>query len=184
MKTLNISKLNLTSLKPIEILYRIENLIATDNLFESSKDIGLSLGYLIFLKNAHLENCPAQKETHFREQITASTFKLQTLDGKDISNHAREFIKKFEQMKLESKSRKNKVPSDETVNIEKPVEVGNISKSLMELGNIGGPINYQKWMSLNPPKRRCHKKSIKTVARICSAKPDLDGELMGRNLLN
>lgn len=178
---MNISKLNLKSLKPVEILFRLENLFASDNLFESSKDIGLSLGYLIFLKNTDLKSCPAQKEIHYREQITASTYKLHTLDGKDIPHHARDFIKKFEQMKLLQLNRKKKITTKKVLD----GTTGNLSKPMFDLSNSEvGSISYQTWMSLNPEKRKPPKKATKAEARICSAKPDLEGELLGKTVLN
>lgn len=97
------SKLNLTTLNDLHCLDRLEILIASDNKFEDVKKLGTSLGYMTCLVNANFLRCPAQRDIHYRETLTAGSFMLENLDEKTISSHSREFIKKFEQLKYEKK---------------------------------------------------------------------------------
>lgn len=104
VKILNISKLNLISIDSLKPLKRLEILLASDNKFTSSVELGLFLQNLPFLIKTELNGCPAQKEIHYREEITAKTDRLECLDGKTIATGSRSFIKRLEQLKLERKS--------------------------------------------------------------------------------
>lgn len=137
VKILNISKLNLTSLESLKPLKRLEILFASDNKFKSSIELGLSLNNLPFLIKTELHGCPAQKEIHYREKITAKTNRLESLDGKTITNGSRSFIQKLEQMKSERKSK---------TNLEEE-EAGNSSEQSFNFLDNPESLSFRSWNS-------------------------------------
>lgn len=77
MKILNISGLKLKSLNALAPLYQLEQLIASENLFENASDIGQQIQNLRSLLKADLFGCPAQrKDVYYRDKITAASESL------------------------------------------------------------------------------------------------------------
>ena len=106
LKVLNIKKLKLNDLDALEPLWKLEILLASENNFRTTDDISQSISALYSLRVVDLQGCPAQKDNHYREKITACAgHKLLLLDGKIISQSTRNFIKNFNTVKLEKRRR-------------------------------------------------------------------------------
>ncbi|KAL1403172.1 hypothetical protein quinque_011082 [Culex quinquefasciatus] len=106
LKVLNIKKLKLTHMTPLEPLWKLEVLLATENNFKSTEDIAPVISALYSLRVLDLQGCLAQKDVHYREKVTAAAgYKLLLLDGKMISQSTRNFIKNFQTIKQEKKRR-------------------------------------------------------------------------------
>lgn len=144
VKILNISKLNLISIDSLKPLKRLEILLASDNKFTSSVELGLSLQNLPFLIKTELHGCPAQKEIHYREKITAKTDRLESLDGKIISTGSRSFIKKLEQIKLE---RKSKTELDDSSHSSLSSKTGNSSEQSFNMLDNAESLSFRSWNS-------------------------------------
>lgn len=144
VKILNISKLNLVSIDSLKPLKRLEVLLASENKFTSSVELGLSLQNLPFLLKAELHGCPAQKEIHYREKITAKTDRLESLDGKSISTGSRSFIKKLEQIKLQRKSKTDLENSSESSLSSK---AGNSSEQSFNILDNPESLSFRSWNS-------------------------------------
>lgn len=144
VKILNISKLNLISIDSLKPLKRLEVLLASDNKFKSSIELGSSLQHLPFLIKTELHGCPAQKEIHYREKITAKTDRLESLDGKTISTGSRSFIQKLEQIKLERKTRNN---LDESSQSSLSSKAGNSSDQSFNMLDNPESLSFRSWNS-------------------------------------
>lgn len=106
LKILNITKLNLKNLDFLKNFHKLEILIASDNLFTNLDKIGLILNKLPCLKKVNFIGCPIQNNINYRNRIVAkAACNLQNLDGKLIQNIHRTFIKRFEQIKSQRKSK-------------------------------------------------------------------------------
>lgn len=64
------------SLNILSSLLRLEELLASENEFACPKELGSNLSRLPFLKKVDLHGCPAQKDTHYREKITAGSLQI------------------------------------------------------------------------------------------------------------
>ncbi|CAD7077624.1 unnamed protein product [Hermetia illucens] len=160
LEVLNISQLGLMTLEPISILLRLKHLIANGNQFQDAEEIGHVLGRMIFLEKADIQDCPAQKDIHYREKITAGSYNLQFLNGKFITPYNRTFIKRFEEVK-----NKRRTKSD-TDTKQKPKAVNRVKPSAhsLQLQNTTDEMTFRAWNSLNSaqkPMRRTVKKEGK-----------------------
>ncbi|XP_058446687.1 protein phosphatase 1 regulatory subunit 42-like [Malaya genurostris] len=106
LKVLNVKKMRLTDLSPLEPLWKLEVLLASDNNFKSTDEITPAISALYSLRVLDLQGCLAQKDIHYREKVTAAAgHRLLLLDGKVISQSTRNFIKNFQTIKQEKKRR-------------------------------------------------------------------------------
>ncbi|XP_058120767.1 protein phosphatase 1 regulatory subunit 42-like [Anopheles ziemanni] len=123
LKVLNIKKLKLANIDALEPLWKLEILLASENNFKSTEDVTPVVSALYSLRVLDLQGCSAQRDVHYREKVTAAAgHKLLLLDGKMISQSTRNFIKNFQNVKLEKQRRAS----------EKPKTAENTSKSSFE----------------------------------------------------
>lgn len=71
LKVLNVTGLRLTSINMLKCFYRLEELFAAENLFSCLVQLTETLGTFSYLLKVDVHSCPAQKDIHYREKITA-----------------------------------------------------------------------------------------------------------------
>lgn len=73
---LNVTGLFLTDIDALKHCFRLETLIAAENSFGSAMELGKQLTVFPCLRNVLLKDCPAEKDIHYRDKITAGAFQI------------------------------------------------------------------------------------------------------------
>ncbi|XP_066154723.1 protein phosphatase 1 regulatory subunit 42-like [Euwallacea fornicatus] len=107
LTVLNISHNKIISLTFLTPLIHLVYLDASHNNLDDVKDVYQTLRNWTELLEAQLIGNPVCKKHRYREDIIANTCQLKVLDGKDITDLSRSFLKKFEDRKTMSESKHN-----------------------------------------------------------------------------
>ncbi|XP_033225264.1 protein phosphatase 1 regulatory subunit 42-like isoform X2 [Belonocnema kinseyi] len=106
LEVLNVTGNRISSLEEIRHLKKLEILEAKNNLMKSIEDVTESVRSLPFLRQLSLEGNPVTKTYRYRENLIANHDYLANLDGKQITENCRNFMKKFKLEKLLQQTRK------------------------------------------------------------------------------
>ncbi|KAJ8960134.1 hypothetical protein NQ318_003853, partial [Aromia moschata] len=105
LQILNIAHNNISSLFHLSPLKNLKVINASFNDLDDMNDICQTVRQWYHLEDASFTGNPFTKSHRYREEIIASSHRLQNLDGRNISDITRTFIKKFEEEKLLRDSR-------------------------------------------------------------------------------
>lgn len=73
---LNVTGLLLSDIDALKHCFRLETLMAAENRFENAIELGKQLTVFPCLRNVVLNDCPAQKDIHYRDKITAGALQI------------------------------------------------------------------------------------------------------------
>ncbi len=99
LTVLNIAANNLDSLSEIGSLSNLQNLIASNNLLDDMKEIGLLLPCWPRLSKLDLSGNLICLKNKYRERLIVMTPKLLVLDGKEIQATSRQFLQNWKTSK-------------------------------------------------------------------------------------
>ncbi|XP_015607168.1 protein phosphatase 1 regulatory subunit 42 [Cephus cinctus] len=100
LKVLNVTGNKMNSLRQINDFRFLEILEVKNNSIQDIEDLTESVNALIRLRELFLQGNPVTQCYRYRENLIANSESLVNLDGKDISEICRQFMKKFKTEKL------------------------------------------------------------------------------------
>ncbi|XP_074042534.1 protein phosphatase 1 regulatory subunit 42 [Leptinotarsa decemlineata] len=100
LQILNVSGNNIPSLSSLAPLRNLRVIDASDNDLDDIKDICQSIRNWYYLTEANFTGNSVGKKHRYRETVIGNTNLLRLLDGKNVSDVTRSFVKKFEEEKL------------------------------------------------------------------------------------
>ncbi|XP_067678057.1 protein phosphatase 1 regulatory subunit 42-like isoform X2 [Haliotis asinina] len=92
LQVLNISGNNLDSIKDLEVLKGLTQLMASDNFLNDMKELAHILGLWPFLWRLELMGNPVCHKAKYRDRIIVMSKHLEMLDGKEITEMSRQFL--------------------------------------------------------------------------------------------
>ncbi|XP_046566841.1 LOW QUALITY PROTEIN: protein phosphatase 1 regulatory subunit 42-like [Haliotis rubra] len=92
LQVLNISGNNLDSIKDLEVLKGITQMMASDNFLNDMKELAHILGLWPFLWRLELMGNPVCHKAKYRDRIIVMSKHLEMLDGKEITETSRQFL--------------------------------------------------------------------------------------------
>lgn len=106
LKVLNISGNNLDSIRDLECLTQMSHFISIDNHLNDMKELAHVLGQWYFLNRLDLMGNPLCHKAKYRDRIIVMAKQLETLDGKEISETSKQFLKNWHANKVTQKQKK------------------------------------------------------------------------------
>ncbi|XP_045159126.1 protein phosphatase 1 regulatory subunit 42-like isoform X14 [Mercenaria mercenaria] len=95
LKVLNVSGNNLDSIKDLECLNQLSHFLAIDNQLNDMKELAHVLGQWYYLNRLDLMGNPLCHKAKYRDRVIVMAKQLDTLDGKQISETAKQFLKNW-----------------------------------------------------------------------------------------
>lgn len=95
LKVLNVSGNNLDSIKDLECLNQLTHFLAIDNQLNDMKELANVFGRWYFLNRLDLMGNPLCHKAKYRDRVIVMAKQLDTLDGKEISETAKQFLKNW-----------------------------------------------------------------------------------------
>ncbi|XP_060581543.1 protein phosphatase 1 regulatory subunit 42-like isoform X3 [Ruditapes philippinarum] len=95
LKVLNVSGNNLDSIKDLECLNQLSHFLAIDNQLNDMKELAHVLGQWYYLNRLDLMGNPLCHKAKYRDRVIVMAKHLETLDGKQISETAKQFLKNW-----------------------------------------------------------------------------------------
>ncbi|CAH1159962.1 unnamed protein product [Phaedon cochleariae] len=100
LRILNISNNNISSIISLTPLINLRFLDASNNDLDDINDVCQTLSHWYHLRDAYFFGNAFTKQHRYREKIISSSISLKTLDGKEISDVMRVFVKRFYMAKM------------------------------------------------------------------------------------
>ncbi|KAJ9598344.1 hypothetical protein L9F63_010960, partial [Diploptera punctata] len=96
---LDISSNRLTSIADIEHMHELKHLRARKNCISNMNDITNTMKQWLHLTEMELQGNPICSQQKYRERIITNSVSLVLLDGKEINNTTRDFLRQIEMSK-------------------------------------------------------------------------------------
>ncbi|XP_052255733.1 protein phosphatase 1 regulatory subunit 42-like isoform X1 [Dreissena polymorpha] len=109
LSVLNVSGNNLDSIKDLECLTKLTHLVAIDNHLSDMKELAHVLGQWYFLKRLDLMGNPVCHKAKYRDRVIVMAKQLDMLDGKQISETSKQFLKNWHANKETQKQKKSDI---------------------------------------------------------------------------
>ncbi|XP_052777238.1 protein phosphatase 1 regulatory subunit 42-like isoform X5 [Mya arenaria] len=109
LKMLNISGNNLDSIRDLECLRQLSHFIAIDNNLNDMKELAHVFGQWYWLTRLDLMGNPLCHKAKYRDRVIVMAKQLDTLDGKQISETAKQFLKNWHANKETQKQKRMEV---------------------------------------------------------------------------
>ncbi|KAG5891302.1 hypothetical protein JTB14_000183 [Gonioctena quinquepunctata] len=100
LRILNISGNNIPSLSSLTALRNLVTIDAADNDLDDVNDVCETLRCWYYLREANFTGNPLKKKHRYREKLIGNSHYLKILDGKNVSDVTRAFVKKFQEVRL------------------------------------------------------------------------------------
>ncbi|KAK3579135.1 hypothetical protein CHS0354_022155 [Potamilus streckersoni] len=107
LQVLNVSGNNLDSLRDLECLRNLVQLMASDNELGDMKELAHVLGQWPFLQRLELMGNPLCHKAKYKDRVIVMAKNLDSLDGKGISDTAKQFLRNWHANKETQKKRKD-----------------------------------------------------------------------------
>ncbi|XP_041357135.1 protein phosphatase 1 regulatory subunit 42-like isoform X3 [Gigantopelta aegis] len=122
LQVLNVSGNNLDSFTDLECLKNLNQLMATDNNLNDMKELAHILGQWTCMCRLELMGNPICHKAKYRDRVIIMSQKLAVLDGKEITETSRQFLRNWHASKETQKKR-----HDEFIRQGMPTEISELS---------------------------------------------------------
>lgn len=142
LKVLNVSGNNLDSIRDIESLVGLTHFTAIDNQLNDMKELAHVFGQWHDLKKLDLMGNPLCHKAKYKDRIIVMAKQLDTLDGKEISETAKQFLRNWHANRETQKKRKEEIIKRENFIQDFDEGIGDLPPVREPMGKVAGIPGY------------------------------------------
>ncbi|XP_013409708.1 protein phosphatase 1 regulatory subunit 42-like, partial [Lingula anatina] len=117
LQVLNVSGNNLDSIRELECLRELTQIMANDNNLNDMRELGHLLTAWRSLWRLELIGNPMCHKSKYRDRVIVMAHRLEILDGKEISDNARQFLENWQASKEKRRDILSRKNTEDTLNL-------------------------------------------------------------------